>query len=462
MSFFSDIRKALFTPKVVVSTERPLSKKELNDVSKKELIDNLKKELIDVLNDQLNEAVPFKPLLFNVEKIEYFDPTITQVMFIDSFMKNIIKNITQDIILDIRFRVSIPPKTGEKRPDKIYFEEIRHFLHVQTNTTTNTNSHIIYLFNNGKQITDTDKEYKESLMKAINDKYTHRKCNFTNFQYRILNIEENIEGDDIIDTKDNSDNLQPIITYKLFNILLSDSFFKLLENTREEYNNEILKNEEHFFFKIKINCPKYEVTALRELNTLSDGKFFEYDKTSLWDKHPDRRLDAAARQQTEAPQDDTKSFLGAETCINATLYFKDDLYYIINEDDIKNGDYSLGTGISYTNDGDIMGGILNNLRIENIKNIETIESIESILKFEYKIIPIGKDFEGGGKYNLKTKCKEILGKKMRIYKIANSRKEHVKYKCNIITLAEYRKLMKKKSNSKKVLKAKKAVVANKK
>ena len=461
MSFFSGI-KNLFTPKVVVSTERPLSKKELNDVSKKELIDNLKKELIDVLNDQLNEAVPFKPLLFNVEKIEYFDPTITQVMFIDSFMKNIIKNITQDIILDIRFRVSIPPKTGEKRPDKIYFEEIRHFLHVQTNTTTNTNSHIIYLFNNGKQITDTDKEYKESLMKAINDKYTHRKCNFTNFQYRILNIEENIEGDDIIDTKDNSDNLQPIITYKLFNILLSDSFFKLLEKSDEGYNEilKIIKNEEHFFFKIKINCPKYEVTALRELETLRYENLSESDQTSL--------RDAAARQQTEALQDDTESFLGAETCINATLYFKDDLYYIINEDDIKNGDYSLGAGISYTNDSDsdsdsdIIGSILNYLNKLRIKNIENIKNIESILKFEYKIIPIGKDFEGGGKYNLKTRFKEILGKKMRIYKIANSRKEHVKYKCNIITLAEYRKLMKKKSNSKKVLKAKKAVVANKK
>ena len=51
---------------------------------------------------------------------------------------------------------------------------------------------------------------------------------------------------------------------------------------------------------------------------------------------------------------------------------------------------------------------------------------------------------------------------MRIYKIANSRKEHVKYKGDIIRLSEYRKLMEKKSNSKKVLKSKKAVAANKK
>jgi len=439
MSFFSGI-KNLFTPKVVVSTERPLSNEEL--------IKKLKKKL----NKVLNKPVYFKtlPLSFNAEKGEYINPSITQVMFINSFMKNIIKNITQDIILVIWFNVYIR---------NIVYEE-RHNLYV----TKINDDIIIRLYSDGFKTIK-----KESLMGAINAEYIDRRCDFTNFKYGILNI----EGDDIIDTKDNSNNLLPITTYKLFNILLSDSFFKLLENTREVYNNEILKiieNKKHFFFKIKINCPKYEVTALRELNTLSYGNFFDSDQTSLWDAAARQQTEApqddteALQDDTEAPQDDTKSFLGAETCINATLYFKDNLYYIINEDDIKNGDYILGTGISYTNDGDsdIMGGILNDLNNLRIKNIETIKNIENILKFEYKIIPIGKDFEGGGKYNLKTQFKEILGKKMRIYKIANSRKEHVKYKCNIITLAEYRKLMKKKSNSKKVLKAKKAVVANKK
>lgn len=434
MSIFSGI-KNLFNPyEEVVSTVRPLSKKELFDVLKTKL------------NAALKKKGYFKtlPLSFNAEKGEYFDPTITQVMFINSFMKNIINNITQDIILDILFDVYIR---------NIVYEE-RHNLYV-----TKINDEIIISLSSDRFKTfKTFKTIKkESLMGAINAEYM-RQCEFENFKYRILNI----EGDDITDTNDNSDNLLPITTYKLFNILLSDSFFKLLENTQEEYNNEILKiikNENHFFLKIKINCPKYdEVTALRELETLRYENLSESDQTSL--------RDAAARQQTEAPQDDTESFLGAETCINATLYFKDDLYYIINEDDIKNGDYSLGTGISYTNDSDsdsdIIGSILNYLNNLRIKNIETIENIESILKFEYKIIPIGVTRQGGGKYNFKTQFKEILGKKMKIYKIANSRKEHVKYKCNIITLAEYRKLMKKKSNSKKVLKAKKAVVANKK
>ena len=420
MSFFLDIRK-LFDP-TVVSKEKP---------SYNEQIDKIKKQLNKVLKKQVYFNT--LSLSFNAEKDEYINHSITQVMFIDSFMKNIINNITQDIILDIKFSVYIPPNSEDKISDKIYFgEEIKHSLYVKI---INDDIIRIHLYSPPDRIKIIN---KESLMRDINAEYM-RQFKFENFKYRILNI----EGDDIIDTKDNSDTLLPIITYKLFNILLSDSLFKLLENTRVEYNNEILKiieNEKHFFLKIKINCPKYEVTALRELNTLSNGTLYESD-------------------QTESPQDDTEAHLNAETCIKATLYFKDNLYYIINEDDIKNGDYSLGIGISYTNDGDsdsdsnIIGSILNDLNID---------STESILKVEYKIIPIGVTRQGGGKYNLKTKFKEILGKKMRIYKIANSRKEHVKYKGDIIRLAEYRKLMKKKSNSKKVLKAKKAVVANKK
>ena len=92
-----------------------------------------------------------------------------------------------------------------------------------------------------------------------------------------------------------------------------------------------------------------------------------------------------------------------------------------------------------------------------------IYDINEILEVKYQIIQVNKEnAQGGGKYSVKTQFKEVLGKKMRIYKIANSRKEHVKYKGDIIRLSEYRKLMEKKSNSKKVLKSKKAVAANKK
>jgi hypothetical protein len=44
---------------------------------------------------------------------------------------------------------------------------------------------------------------------------------------------------------------------------------------------------------------------------------------------------------------------------------------------------------------------------------------------------------GGG-----SKSKEILGKIRRVYKVAGSRKEHIKYKGNLIPVADYKKLMK--------------------
>lgn len=102
----------------------------------------------------------------------------------------------------------------------------------------------------------------------------------------------------------------------------------------------------------------------------------------------------------------------------------------------------------------------NNSIVYNSYNKGFLNNFGNIQSIQYKIIQVNE--QGGGKYSVKTQFKEVLGKKMRIYKIANSRKEHVKYKGDIIRLAEYRKLMEKKSNSKKVLKSKKAVAANKK
>ena len=48
-----------------------------------------------------------------------------------------------------------------------------------------------------------------------------------------------------------------------------------------------------------------------------------------------------------------------------------------------------------------------------------------------------KGLLGGG-----SKSKEILGKIRRVYKVAGSRKEHIKYKGNLIPVADYKKLMK--------------------
>lgn len=54
------------------------------------------------------------------------------------------------------------------------------------------------------------------------------------------------------------------------------------------------------------------------------------------------------------------------------------------------------------------------------------------------------DMEGGFRHKKPSvvQSKEILGKIRRIYKVAGSRKEHIKYKGKLIPVADYKKLMK--------------------
>jgi hypothetical protein len=47
-----------------------------------------------------------------------------------------------------------------------------------------------------------------------------------------------------------------------------------------------------------------------------------------------------------------------------------------------------------------------------------------------------------------NECKEILGKKMKIYKMPDSRKEYVKYKGELLHIADYKNLMKQKAIAK--------------
>ena len=49
---------------------------------------------------------------------------------------------------------------------------------------------------------------------------------------------------------------------------------------------------------------------------------------------------------------------------------------------------------------------------------------------------------GGYKKSSKFKTKEVLGKLRRVYKIPNSKKEHIMHKGILITLSEYKALMK--------------------
>jgi hypothetical protein len=85
-----------------------------------------------------------------------------------------------------------------------------------------------------------------------------------------------------------------------------------------------------------------------------------------------------------------------------------------------------------------------------------IANLHIIIQYIYRVFkgikkieddPIKPPIPGGfrKKYNLKPsviQSKEILGKIRRIYKVAGSRKEHIKYKGELISVSDYKKLVK--------------------
>jgi hypothetical protein len=70
-----------------------------------------------------------------------------------------------------------------------------------------------------------------------------------------------------------------------------------------------------------------------------------------------------------------------------------------------------------------------------------IEHLEKIKSSKLTIDERDKILEQSGGNN--KQYKEILGKRRRIYKIKGSRKEHVKYKGELIPVSDYKKLVKK-------------------
>ena len=89
----------------------------------------------------------------------------------------------------------------------------------------------------------------------------------------------------------------------------------------------------------------------------------------------------------------------------------------------------------------------------NIENINTVDFKTAIYEeIEEEEIDddspnlretsINGSSKGGYAKSSKFKTKEVLGKLRRIYKIPNSKKEHIKHKGNLITVSEYKALMK--------------------
>jgi hypothetical protein len=93
-----------------------------------------------------------------------------------------------------------------------------------------------------------------------------------------------------------------------------------------------------------------------------------------------------------------------------------------------------------------------NTYINNIQRMDVPESQRKVLGLLLKYEHILKEKTGGtgGNSNtkpMKTTKKQILGKERCIYKKTGDRKEYVKHKGNLITVKDYRTLMKKKASS---------------
>ena len=91
---------------------------------------------------------------------------------------------------------------------------------------------------------------------------------------------------------------------------------------------------------------------------------------------------------------------------------------------------------------------LSNNYIDSTKRKELIERVY-VIDNDNKIIYFSErkfdNVVGGRKASVKKEKKEVCGKLRCIYKIHGSRKEHLKYKGQLITVAEYKKLMKAKA-----------------
>ena len=73
-----------------------------------------------------------------------------------------------------------------------------------------------------------------------------------------------------------------------------------------------------------------------------------------------------------------------------------------------------------------------------ISDQQTMQVLNNSIPVDQQLTSL-KDIKGGNN----KQYKEILGKRRRIYKIKGYRKEHVKYKGELIPVSDYKKLFKK-------------------
>ena len=84
-------------------------------------------------------------------------------------------------------------------------------------------------------------------------------------------------------------------------------------------------------------------------------------------------------------------------------------------------------------------------RDNNAASIRRKSRAESMRNAKCEDKSDSQTFSGGFRHKKPSvpQSKEILGKIRRVYKVAGSRKEHVKYKGELIPVSDYKKLFKK-------------------
>jgi len=100
-------------------------------------------------------------------------------------------------------------------------------------------------------------------------------------------------------------------------------------------------------------------------------------------------------------------------------------------------------------DLDVIFSVENLSELETLFNNDEIEGLhKSDIDFLMKMIEDDKKSSGGRKVKPSHVKKQVCGKLRCIYKILGTRKEHLKYKGRLITVAEYKKIMKMKMKMK--------------
>ena len=242
-------------------------------------------------------------------------------------------------------------------------------------------------------------------------------------------------------------------------IITLNNTIKLVEEERKKPNKQI--DEDDFkIYDLKHKIVDYNRSIAQE----KEEKAEAIAKAERIEEKAKKEKDYTYKLYTlQALLDKNKRYLKTITDIRATSGYREDILkkqmdkYIVVflSEKLKNVNLDkLSIDLTGKDDKEIYRVIYVNLKFitDNIYSIfKGIKEIQDNT-FEYSIFKGIKEiqdnsYQEGGfrkKNNLKptvVQSKEVLGKIRRIYKVAGSRKEHIKYKGELISVSDYKKLV---------------------